>query len=313
MARLDAQIDGDYFADYIHAVANSSLEMSARKCCCRLIELMVGRSPMERLIRQFGGNRPELGNRGALADALFAAMGWQAIDYGNPEPLISHATTFDLEGVRSGRPTKVKTVLKSLQSFCKDVLEVLAYKHGNSQENIWAAIDSQNSPYNPISSRKIWREEIARCTVKSGSTLIERLGQAPAEMADACKALADGIGDLDASLHLLMDRNATAPGIEVEQEIGNQIRRIVNQATEVLGEVPWHFSPTVQFGRKPWVLSGVGWSHAEVAPRLLRVISMFELLDVDETLIWNPSGTGSLIGDPTFLSKYRYRARATTF
>jgi hypothetical protein len=302
-AIFDAPIDGSYFTDYVHFIAISSLETSPREISCRLVASLLRPSQLGSLIQQFGGQCPSEEHRGTLADALLNAMGWRSSGKDHPKPLISYAEMLAPDLPKPGLAPDPVAVRKSLESFCKDVLDVLAHKLGNSGDRIWSAIDCGDPPYVPTSARKSWQEEFACCTAGSGAILIERLGRAMPQIADDCQALADDVGSLGVSLNRLMHHQEAGSGTEEAKVSCKLIRHVVGKAAGILGEIPWHFTPTVRFGDSPKVWSGPAWSHAHVAPRLLRVISLMDDFHGDETLVWNQSGTNPVIADPVFLDR----------
>jgi hypothetical protein len=308
-ANLDAPIDGSYFTDYVHFIAISSLETSPREISCRLVASLLRPSQLTDLIHQFGGACRPGEDRSTLADTLLNAMGWQSSSKNHPKPLISYAEILDPENARSALPPDPVAVRKSLESFCKDVLSVLAYKLGNSEERIRNAINTGDPPYVYMTGRRNWQDEVARCTSGPAAILIERLGQVVPEMDAASKTLAELVSSLGGSLNRLMHHQDENAGNDNARISGELIRKVVENATELLGEIPWHFTPTVQFGDSPRVLSGPAWSHAHVAPRLLRVISLTHDSECDETLVWNQSGTNPVIADPVFLDRNQHRRR----
>jgi hypothetical protein len=306
---LDAPIDGSYFTDYVHFIAISSLETSPREISCRLVASLLRPSQLGNLIQEFGGQRPSGEDRSQLSDALLSIMGWQPSGKDHPKPLISYSDMLDSKNASPSLPPDPVAIRKSLESFCKDVLDVLAHKLGNSDDRIWSAIDCGDPPYIPISARRSWQEEFARCTAGSGAILIELLGRALPQMATDCQKLADDVSSLGASLNQQMHHQETGSGTEEAKFSGTLIRQVIEKAAGILGEVPWHFTPTVRFGDSPKVWSGPAWSHAHVAPRLLRVISLMDDFHGDETLVWNQSGTNPVIADPVFLDRNRHRRR----
>lgn len=300
-ADLDRPIDGSYFTDYVHFIAMSALDRSPRSISVELVASLLRPTELRSLIAQYGGRCLDTDSRHELGDALLNALGWAASPMAPPRPLIGYAEAFERDYAGPAHFRDPINLRKSLESFCKDVLRILAYKLGNSPQRIWHAIDGCSPAYVPASQIKDWNDEVARCTSGAAAILIERLGDALPDIAAECKEIASDVRRLAGAVNPLAHDKELTPEDAVMESLGSRVRAIVHKASELFGELPWHFTPTMMFGDSPRVLSGSAWSHAVVAPRLLRVISMTQLDEPTELLVWNHRRTNPVIADPVFL------------
>jgi len=302
VTRVEDVIDGSYFTDYVHHIA-MQLQGSPREVACSVVSSLFKPTELARLAAEFGANVSQEAPRGELADQLLEAMGWKAVRKVKIKPLAALVLSQEASGEEANSISGAHEMRLALESFCKDVIETLTFQLGNNPQRIWAAIDAKVPPYRAASRSRSWSEEIALCTAGSGAIIIERLGESFAAGGKGYSELAEVIGELGRILNAALHHRE---GVEEEfraETCTHLIQRALQTAMELFGELPWHFSPAVQFGQGPRVLSGQAWSHAHPTPRLLRVITQTGVPQADDLLVWNRTGTNPIVADPVFIGQ----------
>ncbi len=308
---IEQPIDGSYFTDYVHFIAMLSPDdHPPREVTRRLLATLLRPNTLRDMIERHGGICLPDSERDVRAELLITCLGW---------PGQRRATTGALARFCriESKPGQVLAdadlipLRRSLESFCKDVLHVLTQQLGYSDQAIWSAIDNGAPRYRPTSPRHDWAEEINVCTAGSAAVLIGRLGGAwRPDKEHEFGRLTNTVGGLANILNpeFHEKRGGDVAGID-SSRIASFIDEALKVAASLLGELPWHFLPTVQYGSMPRVLSGMGWSHAHETPRMLRVLEFEEGPVGDEMLVWNRSGTNPVMADPVFLDRNRHRRR----
>lgn len=295
--------DGSYFTDYVHYIAISKPGFSPRSVTRDLVARLLRPAEMSQLIKRQGRQAPEGADAPSLAEVLLDSFGWRPSDEVREKPLAGWIKTaaggvLTLPDGISGNDLRIV-----LESFCKDLLDVVVAQLGYRHDEIWNAIIERVPDYRPLSKQRDWDEEVRHMTVGPAVMLLPALGSLafPAHQ-NVIKECAAGLRKLSETLnqasHHRGDEPAPAAGLD---EAPALIQQVLTKAREFLGELPWHLHASFVYGEQPKVVSGEAWSHGSAAPRLLRVILWNGAAPGPHVLLWNKTRRNPIITDPVFI------------
>lgn len=87
------------------------------------------------------------------------------------------------------------------------------------------------------------------------------------------------------------------------QAAGASIRHLLNAATALVAEMPWHFTTLQRTGSHPSVVTAKAWSHSHSEERIIRVLQWSGDDIANRALIWNPGLTNPIMTDPRILRR----------
>jgi hypothetical protein len=296
--------DGSYFTDYVHYVAMSREALSPRAVTLQLVGRLLRPTEMEGLIRRLGGRVPPEPDTAQLAEDLLSLMGWRKSLEVPEKPLASCLITVDgapqLVGTLSGNDLRIV-----VESFCKDVLDVVVSKLGYDEEALWRAIQERAPEYRPSSQPRAWEEEVSRLTLGGAAMLLTALGPLgfPTK-ADSVAELASVLQTLAGLLNAVSHHGGREPsGPEALGRTPSLIRQLLVNAEAILEDLPWHLKVNFVYGDQPKILSGEAWSHGSATPRLLRVLDWTGLGGRSHVTIWNKTRRNPVVTDPVFIAR----------
>jgi hypothetical protein len=260
---------------------------------------------MIRLIRLHGKEVPTTVDATSLADELLNSFGWRQLDEVLEKPLascirIADNDAFSLADTFSGNSLRIV-----LESFCKDVLDVVVTQLGYNHKQLWDAIDERIPSYRSSSKHKDWNEEMRHLTIGGAVILLPALGAlAFPTRAKEGEQIAAGLRELLGVLNMASHhQEEMSPSLTEVDRIPGLIHQILNKAKEFLGELPWHLHASSIYGEQPKILSGQAWSHGSATPRLLRVILWTGTIPGHQVLIWSKTRRNPIITDPVFIQR----------
>jgi hypothetical protein len=296
--------DGSYFTDYVHYVAMSGEGVSPRSVTLQLLGRLLRPTEMEGLLLRLGGRVPSRPGTAQLAEELLGLLGWRKSSEVPERPLASCFTTIDgapqLVGTLSGNDLRI-----IVESFCKDVLDVVVAKLGYDEDTLWRAIQERAPEYRASSHSMAWEEEVNRLTPGSAAVLLTALGPLgfPTK-ADMVAELATVLQTLSGLLNAVSHhggRERFTP--EALGQTPALIRQLIVNAEALLEDLPWHLKVNFVYGDQPKILSGEAWSHGSATPRLLRVLDWTGIGERSYVTIWNKTRRNPVVTDPVFITR----------
>jgi len=304
-----AEADGSYFTDYVHHIAMSRPGVSPRTVTCDLVARLVRPAEITSLIGKHEGQSHAEVDAQHLAEMLLESFGWRSCDEVPETPLAGCITTTADGAVAIPPQMSDKDLRIVLESFCKDLLDVIVAKLGYTQREVWTAIAETLPEYRPLSQVKDWDEEVRKMTCGSAAMLLPALGSL------AFRALEAQVNDCAAALVKLSDilnrethHRTGKPSKDPDQtRIPVLVREVLQRAQGFLGELPWHLKPSITYGEQPKVISGEAWSHGSSTPRLLRVIVWDGTAPGPQVTFWNKTRRNPIVTDPVFVVRPQRR------
>lgn len=299
--------DGSYFTDYVHHIAISKPGFSPRAVTRDLLARLLRPAEMMDLIQAHGEESPKAADAPQLAEELLQAFGWRQMDGTREKPLAgcvrtgNDATPLLAENL-SGNDLRVV-----LESFCKDIVDVVVGQIGYDHAEVWSAIEERIPAYRPSSRTKDWDEEVRLMTTGGAVMVLPALGPL------AFPAQANEIKEFTITLRKLAEllnkashhrEGEPAPSATLD-DAPSLIHQLLGKAEAFLGELPWHLDASFVYGEQPKVLSGEAWSHGSPAPRLLRVIVWSGSSPGSHVTFWNKTRRNPIVTDPVFIARPR--------
>lgn len=296
-----AVADGSYFTDYVHYIAISQSGFSPRAVTRSLLVRLLRPAEMMKLIQFHGGQSLTANEAPQLAEELLDALGWQQLDEVRKTPLAGCIQTRGDSAATIAENIDGNNIRRVLESFCKDIVDVVVTQLGYSHQGVWNAIEKRIPAYQPSSRTKDWEEEVRLLTVGGAVMILSAL--APL----AFPALKNEISEFATFLNKLSvilnksshDGEGEAP-LSI-REAPALICQILGKAEAFLGELPWHLKADVVYGVQPKVLSGEAWSHGCPTPRLLSVIVWTGEYIGTHVTLWNKTRRNPIVTDPVFI------------
>jgi len=304
-----AVADGSYFTDYVHHIAISKPGFSPRAVTRDLLARLLRPAEMMTLIQTHGAEPPTAVDAPRLAEELLNALGWRQTDEVREKPLAgcirtgSETTPLLAENL-SGNDLRIV-----LESFCKDIVDVVVAQLGYSHASVWSAIEERIPAYRPSSRTKDWEEEVRLMTIGGAVMILPALGPLafPAR-SNEVNELAAGLRELSEVLNRFSHHRESEPTSSTELSAAPAlILQLLGKAEAFLGELPWHLDASFVYGEQPKVLSGEAWSHGSTTPRLLRVIVWTGTSPGAHVTLWNKTRRNPIVTDPVFIVRPRRR------
>jgi hypothetical protein len=297
--------DGSYFTDYVHFIAISRPGVSPRAVARDLVVRLVRPAEMTKLIALHGGQASENTAAGEMADELLECFGWRKSDETREVPLAACLKEFRNSALapeerRSGNELRI-----FVDSFCKDLLDVVVARLGYSEKQVWDAIVERAPEYRPSSRPKEWNDEVGHLSIGAAVILLPALGPlAFPERVTQVSELVTALRTLSDLLNRASHHHEAELSSSLEtHEIPVLIHQLLDRAKECLGELPWHMDTSFVYGEQPKIISGEAWSHGSATPRLLRVILWTGSSSNRRVLLWNRTGRNPIITDPMLISR----------
>lgn len=304
-----AVADGSYFTDYVHHIAISKPGFSPRAVTRDLLARLLRPAEMMTLIQTHTGEPPTATDAPLLAEELLHAFGWRQSDEVREKPLAGCIkggtdTAPTIAGNLSGNDLRIV-----VESFCKDIIDVVIAQLGYSHADIWNTIEEKIPDYRPSSRMKDWEEEVSLMTVGAAVMILPALGPlAFPERSNEVNEFAAGLRKLAELLNRTSHHREGEPVLsEAPSETAVLIRTLLGKAEAFLGDLPWHLEATFVYGEQPKVLSGEAWSHGSPTPRLLRVIVWTGTSPGSHVTFWNKERRNPVVPDPVFIVRPRRR------
>lgn len=295
--------DGSYFTDYVHHIAISKPGFSPRTVTRDLLARLLRPAEMMSLIRTHTGGEPTAADAPLLAEEVLQAFGWRQSDDVRERPLAgcikgSGNTAPTIAGNLSGNDLRIV-----LESFCKDIIDVVVAQLGYTHTDVWSAIEERIPTYRPSSRVKDWEEEVRQMTVGAAVMILPALGPlAFPERANEVNEFATVLRELAGVLNRTSHHREGEPvSSEAPSEAPELIRQLLGSAEAFLGDFPWHLEASFVYGEQPKVLSGEAWSHGSPTPRLLRVIVWTGASPGTHVTFWNKERRNPVVPDPVFI------------
>lgn len=314
--RTTEAADGSYFTDYVHHIAVSKPGYSPRSVTRDLLASILNPNQITSLIEMHTGEYPREANDPKFwddpslgAEKLLHALGWWQSDEVNKKPLAgcirdNGNSPPTLEGNPSGNDLRIV-----LESFCKDIVDVVVAKGGWSHNDVWDTIDEKTKPfeYKASSKTRDWEEEVHRMTAGTAVIILRTLG--PLAFPEQVNVVEVFVADLTVLLTKLNnashDRESEPVTPAPPNEIAQLIRQLLDTAEILLGDLPWHLNVSFVYGEQPKVLSGEAWSHGSPSPRLLRVLAWTGTSPGKSFTFWNRERRNPVVPDPRFIVRPR--------
>lgn len=309
-ANPDEPVDGSYFTDYVHHIAMSTPGSTPWEVTRDLVARYLKPSDIHRIIDSYGEIIPQHHDTMQLSSQLIGLLGWRQFGLSR-EP--SLASCIDRQDKNENPVLKTglsgNDLRKVLESFCKDIIDTVVSHLGSSQSGIWDVIQTKVPEFRPATNRNDWSEEVSQLTLGSAALLLPALGKL--SFPEKSSAIDDLVNNLRKVSNLLNFESHHQEMSHDDQSGQNQISELIYQlleaATSVMGECPWHLHVTHTYGSLPKVLSGEGWSHSSRTPRQLKVIVWTgadkDIKNNQQILFWNSSGKNPVIPDPVIIKR----------
>lgn len=295
--------DGSYFTDFVHHIAISKPGFTPRAVTRDLLDRLLRPTEMMTLIQAHTGVPSEAPPAPDLAEELLQAFGWRQCDDVRERPLAgcikgSADTAPTIAGNLTGNDLRIV-----VESFCKDIVDVVIAQLGYSHADVWSAIEERIPDYRPSSRAKDWDEEVRRMTVGAAVMILPALGPlAFPERSNEVNEFAAGLRKLNDVLNPTSHHCEGKPvSSEAPIEAAALIRQLLGKAEAFLGDLPWHLQASFVYGEQPKVLSGEAWSHGSPTPRLLRVIVWTGTSPGSHVTFWNKERRNPVVPDPVFI------------
>ena len=168
--------DGSYFTDYVHYIAISKPGLSPRAVTRNLLVRLLRPVEMMNLIQLHGGEPPTATDAPRLAEELLHAFGWRQLDEVRQKPLAGCIQTGSNTAATLAENLSGNDLRIILESFCKDIVDVVVAQLGYSHGGVWRAIEERLPAYRPSSRTKNWEEEVRLLTVGGAVMILSALG-----------------------------------------------------------------------------------------------------------------------------------------
>jgi len=297
----DDAVDGGLFTDYIHYISSSKFGLAPRDVAEALLTNLTRPTERSQILEYYRGVQAqvEFGFSGTPSvNMILDELGWRN-NHSNPEkPLVNFASEEDYtKGTEIGSQIRI-----SLESLCKDIIDVVVSKLNYTQEMLWLAINDHIPNY--TKSSRNWRDEVGSMTTGSAAILLEHLlPLAFPDKGDDIDLFNMTLWKLTKVLNLGSHHQENPIVRDAKEPPGLLVKEILACARRILGELPWHLNIDCVSGDQPKVVSGEAWSHAMSIPRQTRVLVCNGEVPAGKILFWNPSGRNPVVPDPVFITR----------
>jgi hypothetical protein len=237
-----------------------------------------------------------------IVERLLTVLGWSADVVRAERPLAGCIRQSDgkwsVLPALSGNDIRIST-----ESFCKDMIDVMASKIGHTESELWEDVLAEHADYRR--SHRRWANEIGAITLGSAVMVLQALGPRTfagsnaegSRMTDAIKRLSQLLNP--PSHH----QEEPSKAVLDTNSAGQRIREILDVANALVSEMPWHFATLQSTGTHPKMLTGNAWSHSHPEIRMIRVLLWSSESVGQRALIWNPMRTNPIMTDPKIITR----------
>ena len=301
-------VDGSFFTDYVHHVAISSGKKTPWQVASDLIGRLFIQQDLEEMIGEHFGSVPA--NLDKPEELLLEAMGWKKVEKPQMDPLMG-LILFEGDapaGIQLGK--SINDLRIALESYCKDLLDVIVSRLQYDQETLVHAIDDVLGTYRWSDPQKRWNIEVAKLSVGGACILIRYLGNlAFARQQQEIEQILEHLNWLGDNANIFSHDNQdefqeSRKTIPRPQDFAKRVASMLSSSARLIGDLPWHMEVTSATGNSPVVLSGEAWSHGSTTPRLLKVLCWEDLPPGrKEIVFWNPRRQNPVVPDPKILRR----------
>jgi hypothetical protein len=297
------QLNGSLFADYAYFVSISAKRLSPWEATKRLLTELLSPSQFRNLIGENDqGNLFEANTKDKLAKNLLQNWGWNEVQTDLPRPLAG--CLFQEKNGKTVLSRSLNETRTSMESFLKDLVRITIATLGwaDSEIDEKFAVHCPNYRRTP---RVSWKQEMRTLTVGAAIVLLEPLLDlsftqpssigAGKSFCEECSRL---LNELNKGSH---DPPPPPPTSEELAAYGTSLQGILERASSLIGEMPWHLSPAQTFGHDPMIVTGHAWSHSHAEERLIRVMLWAGDKQARELLVWNKTLTNPVMTDALLL------------
>ena len=239
----------------------------------------------------------------ACVDDLLTAWGWPPSSVAKARPL---ATCFRLDF--SGEPAHLlvspREVRISLESLLKDLVSICLTQLGWYEDDLNRKLEIHAPRFKPRRGMS-WGSQLQKLTVGSCNILLSGLlplAFPEREAAQKVSVLLDLAEELRRTLNPWShDPPPPPPDTEVAATLAEQLERLLQQSEALMGELPWHLTPSQTSSPGPHIVTGYAWSHRHVKERLIRVVLPDRQQPKDTLLVWNPKRLNPVMTDARVL------------
>lgn len=298
--------DGSVLTDYVHYLITRIPELSARDLTLNFICKLYRQGDLERLIRFEGGSVSHEDFKPRIAEVALKCMGWLAPVSPRSIPL---ASCIEKDGGHVRLSASIIDCLSDLrvamESFCKELILLLVLKKlpAGGFKTLGSLLQSGGVRLEP-SSRSEPSKALSQLNLGGAVRWIEAILNITNSDKDVCSRLVASIDRLREFLNDLV--HDSKPGAMPARErfvrgCPREIQIVLECSSDLIIEMPWHFSPSQTLGRFPRILIGNAWSHSYSTERILTILDTRQEWHYQESLVWNPSRSNPVITDPEFL------------
>lgn len=304
----DNLADGSYFTDYVHYVAISRPGFSPRLVTSELLKSLLRPTEIINLINEFSAttHAREM-DKTTLVEVLLNKLGWLGGEENKEKPLASCIKAVAEGGYVLNDHIEGNQIRITLESFCKDVIDVIISQLGYEHDEIWRVIEENRPDYQCKGRIKNWDHEVKSMTVGAAIIILKIFGPLAFTSQNELMSINNLISylyRLSEILNRASHHNDEEPAqVMNNPEIPNLIYKIIETTKAAIGDLPWHMKTSFVYGEQPKVLSGEAWSHGHSLPRLLRAILWAGESVNSQVVLWNKSRINPVIPNPCFLNR----------
>jgi len=301
----NSKLDGSYFSDFLHYIAEKDLNMYAdkREITKKLLSELL-RLSEKKIIFNFHNISAK--NEEYDIETMIAKLGWKP----DLKPYATSLTSFfneDTVGILNLKEDVNGNDLRiCLESYSKDIVYIITSNLEKQDEDLYPIIEENFPEFRKTTTCK-WRDEISDkgFTLGSAYYIIYALGKEwkPANKND-WKDIAENLKKASKLLNDLSHlKDKGIPREKAIPEIGTVINKIMSSANIILSEMPWHFYPQIVRGEFPSILTGKAWCHNYKGEKIIRILNWEGLGDLEPSLVWNPNKRNPIMTDCRILRK----------
>jgi len=294
--------NGSYFTDYVHFVASQQIGKDPRAITSLFLQELLRPSEQEMVFKALHEISSSLASEAEIVERLVTVLGWAPDEARAERPLAGCIRQSDGKwGVLpalTGNDIRIST-----ESFCKDLIDVMASKIGHTESELWEDVLAEHADYRR--SHRRWANEIGAITLGSAVMVLQGLGPRAFAGSNAeCGRMNDAIKRLSQLLNLPSHhQEEPSKAVLDTNSAGQRIREILDMANALVSEMPWHFATLQSTGTHPKMLTGNAWSHSHPEIRMIRVLLWSSESVGQRALIWNPMRTNPIMTDPRIITR----------
>jgi hypothetical protein len=294
---LDIIINGSLFTDYVHYISISNTNISPRNAAKELLEKLMRSGEIRHILRKSPNINILNKTHGELVEILLCELGWPVEKNINSRRLAE--CIIEMEGLPSINTTFTGNEIRTIcESYCKDFVDTLASKIGDSGEELLELVFLRNPEYK--SKDGGWRYEIEKLTIGSAEFVLDALLRvAFPDKEEVSNAFIESLK----RLRKVFNNLSHDPPIGKTSELVQDIVLLLKYTEELISEMPWHFYPVQKNGNLPTILTGKAWSHSYKEDRQLSIIFWSSEKNFRDMLVWNPSKVNPVIPDGILINR----------